>query len=49
PKPKPKLKPKPSQIIEKPVINVPIEHSEKTCGCVYIGLREFSCGFKVAA
>lgn len=24
-------------------------HDCVACGCVYIGLREFSCGFKVAA
>lgn len=33
----------------KPVITIPTVHSEKTCGCVYIGLQEWSCGFKVAA
>ena len=45
----PPPKPKPSQRIEKPIVKAPTEHSEKTCGCVYIGLREWSCGFKVAA
>lgn len=24
-------------------------HDSAACGCVYIGLKEFSCGFKVAA
>lgn len=32
------------------IVNTPAKtHSEKACGCVYIGLREFSCGFKAAA
>lgn len=31
------------------MISKPVSHNTTACGCVYIGLREFSCGFKVAA
>lgn len=53
PEVKPVPKPKPVKQIPKPVINTPVTvhrcQEDPVSRCVYIGMREFSCGFKVAA